>query len=238
MIKRSVQESDETGVATRLRLIEAAGEVFAAKGFKAATVRDICTRAGANVAAINYHFGDKEKLYAQVLRYAHACAIQRHPPDMGAPAVAPAEARLRAFIVSFFRRMFDQGRPAWHGTLIWREVMSPTPALARLVKADLHPRRDQLTGIVREIIGPSAQVDDLLLRHCVLSIVGQCLSFYLGRPMLEELYPEQRFDAAGIEERAEYVYHFSLGAIKSLRSRPARAAERAGASSRGPKRAL
>ena len=48
--------------ATRLQLIEAAGEVFAEMGFQNATVREICRRAGANVAAVNYHFQSKEAL--------------------------------------------------------------------------------------------------------------------------------------------------------------------------------
>lgn len=218
------QQPGEAVLATRRRLMEAAGEVFAAKGFKAATVRDICTRAGANVAAINYHFGDKERLYGEVLRYAHACAMQRHPPELGVAPLAPPEERLRAFVVSFLRRMFDEGRPAWHGRLISREMVEPTAALARLVKQDLHPRRDQLTGIVREIIGPSAEVNDELLRHCVMSIVGQCLSFFHGRQMLERLYPQQGFDSASIEERAQQIYRFSLGALRSFGSKQARRA--------------
>ena len=52
---------------TRQRLIEAAGEVFAERGFRAATIRDIVERAGANIAAVNYHFGDKENLYVEAL---------------------------------------------------------------------------------------------------------------------------------------------------------------------------
>jgi TetR/AcrR family transcriptional regulator, regulator of cefoperazone and chloramphenicol sensitivity len=61
---------------TRQRLLEAAGEVFADLGFRSATVRDICRRADANIAAVHYHFGDKEQLYAAAVHYAHLCATR------------------------------------------------------------------------------------------------------------------------------------------------------------------
>ena len=69
----------ETGVSleTRRRLLDAAGEVFAEKGFAKATVREICQKAEANIAAVNYHFGDKEKLYAAVLPTASRPGIFR-----------------------------------------------------------------------------------------------------------------------------------------------------------------
>jgi len=212
-IKTRVNDADDRR--THRRLLEAAGEVFAAKGYRATTVREICRRAGANVAAINYHFGDKEGLYAEVLRYAHACAMERHPPEMHTTAASSPEDRLRAFIVSFLHRLFDQGRPAWHARLMIREMVEPTGALGRLVKQSLHPRREQLTQIIRAIIGDH-RADDRLLRHCVMSVVGQCLSFYHGRPMLERLYPEQKFDAAGLAERADYIYRFTLAALRGI----------------------
>ena len=61
---------------TKVRLLEAAGEEFAEKGYELARVRSICERAGANLAAVNYHFGDKEQLYLDVLREAHRCGME------------------------------------------------------------------------------------------------------------------------------------------------------------------
>ncbi|HUE39042.1 MAG TPA: TetR family transcriptional regulator, partial [Candidatus Binatia bacterium] len=53
---------------TRARLIAAAGELFAERGFRATTARDIAQRAGVNLAAANYYFGSKKELYLEVLR--------------------------------------------------------------------------------------------------------------------------------------------------------------------------
>ena len=53
---------------TREKLLEAAGPVFANRGYQAAKIREICEGAGGNVAAINYHFGDKLGLYTEVLQ--------------------------------------------------------------------------------------------------------------------------------------------------------------------------
>ena len=52
----------------RNRLLEAAAESFAEKGFDGTSVRDITAKASCNVAAVNYHFGGKENLYFAVFR--------------------------------------------------------------------------------------------------------------------------------------------------------------------------
>src|SRR5437868_1363400 len=90
---------------TRQQLLEAAGKVFAELGFRAATVREICFRAGANIAAIHYHFGDKEKLYLEVLRYAQRREAQLYPERFAADAGLTPEDRLRNFVHSFLLQL-------------------------------------------------------------------------------------------------------------------------------------
>ena len=71
-------------VTTRDRILEAAGEQFAERGFRGATVRVICEKAGVNISAVKYYFGGKEELYSEVLRFWHDYAIKKYPPLLGA----------------------------------------------------------------------------------------------------------------------------------------------------------
>src|SRR5271170_3559202 len=112
----SLATTEDTGqMATRQHLLAAAGEVFAEVGFRAATVREICERAGANIAAVNYHFGDKERLYRAVLQETYQAAVGKYPADYGLRDDATAEERLRAFVHSLLLRIFSDGPSAQHG---------------------------------------------------------------------------------------------------------------------------
>jgi TetR/AcrR family transcriptional regulator, regulator of cefoperazone and chloramphenicol sensitivity len=104
-------------------------------GFRHATIREICRRAGANIAAVNYHFGDKETLYAEVLRHSQQKAFEKYPPLLGVAADAPPENKLRAFIQSFLLRIFDGSSTAWFGKMMSREMVEPTAALDLLVRS-------------------------------------------------------------------------------------------------------
>src|SRR5204862_2649043 len=90
-------------LATRQRLLEAALEVFARDGFRGATIERICKRAGANIAAAHYHFGDKRKLYAAVFEHADRRAQADRPADT--EPTGPPEARLQAVVAAFLRRL-------------------------------------------------------------------------------------------------------------------------------------
>ena len=120
----SLAMPDETAhLATRQHLLEAAGEVFAELGYRTATVREICERAGANIAAVNYHFGDKEQLYRAVLQETYQSAIKQYPADYGLRPNAMAEERLRAFVHSFLLRIFSNGPSARRSEVSRRESL-------------------------------------------------------------------------------------------------------------------
>lgn len=200
--------------ATRERLIEAAGEVFAAEGYRKATIDQICRRAGANIAAVNYHFGDKEKLYAEVFAYADRCATEAHPVAVTSNG-SKAEERLRRQIEALIGRLFDRGRPAWHAQLMAREMVEPTAVLDRRVDERIRATYDQLAAIVRELIGAKAAPETV--RLCVFSILGQCVFYRHSAPIITRLHP--RFDAASeAPGLAAHVTRFSLEAIRGLRS--------------------
>ena len=197
---------------TEQRLLEAAGEVFAAHGFRAATVREICQRAGANVAAINYHFGDKEGLYFAVLKSCSEAALQKYPPTLGLGPDATSEERLHAFVRSLLFRIADKGQPSWHGKLIAHEMTEPTKALTALIDKVYGPALKQLEAIVLELLGRRAPVT--VIRQCQLSILGQCLYFHYARPAIQHIHPEQGFEPADIERLAKHITQFSLAGIR------------------------
>jgi AcrR family transcriptional regulator len=196
---------------TKQRLLDAAGETFAKLGFHKATVREICERAKANVAAVNYHFGDKEGLYSAVLKYAHACSLEKYPPLLGLSDDAPSGKRLRAFIHAFLLRIFDEGRPAWHGKLMAREIVEPTRALEVFVEQSIRPQFARLSSIIRDIVGDGANEEQI--RLCGSSVIGQCLFYHHARAVIDRLHPEQRYGARDIERLADHIARFSLAAL-------------------------
>jgi len=194
---------------TRSRLLEAAGEIFAEKGFQAATVREICGRAGVNLAAINYHFGDKERLYVEAVKHAHHCGGQQVPPEW-APGTPPEE-KLRDLVHGAFLRLLAPRRPAWHSQLMAREISEPTHACVELVESYIRAHFELLDGILEELMPPETPAED---RHLVaFSIVGQCIHFKLHRPIAELLIGREELERYNVERLTEHVTRFTLAAL-------------------------
>jgi TetR/AcrR family transcriptional regulator, regulator of cefoperazone and chloramphenicol sensitivity len=197
---------------TRDKLLQAAEQIFAERGFYDATVREICQRAGANVAAVNYHFGDKLSLYAEVLRrFARALDVE--------PAVAdtsiPPEELLRKIIRMRLRGVYASDRPDWFFRLTVHEWIRPTPAMDRVANETLRPVYNRFREIVGEIIGLPA--DHEKTRLCVHSIIGQAIHYVQGRPILARLWPELKMTPDQVDRIADHIADFSLAYLRAFK---------------------
>jgi TetR/AcrR family transcriptional regulator, regulator of cefoperazone and chloramphenicol sensitivity len=198
---------------TRERLLEAASQVFADKGYEKATVREICTAAKvSNLAAVNYYFGDKERLYIESVKRAHRLRIAQIPLPVWEPDTTPEE-KLRGLILVIAKRFVTETSQPWHEQLMMREVMHPTAAVAELVQEFFRPHLEILLAVIDEII-PRGTPDDRR-QMLAFSIIGQCLHYRVARPIMNLLLGEKRFAALTPERIAEHVADFSLAALRN-----------------------
>jgi TetR/AcrR family transcriptional regulator, regulator of cefoperazone and chloramphenicol sensitivity len=206
--------------ATRARLIEAAGEVFADHGFQSATVRDICARAGANIAAVNYHFGDKMALYVAVLRQA-ICAAEADEILAPARASGKPEQALRLFIAAMLRHTCGAGEPrARHLRIMAHEMANPTEALPRVVEEIIGPRYAAIRQILSLIIGLPPDHDTT--RLCAHSVIGQVLHYVHARPVIACIWPDLKMTPERVEQIANHIADFSLCSLRSISRQAAR----------------
>jgi AcrR family transcriptional regulator len=195
---------------TKSRLLDAAGQVFAEKGFEAASVREICQRADANIAAVNYHFGDKRRMYIEAVSQAQ-CSCESMNPMPEWPADIAPEARLRGFLRVMLERMLEENRPRWHLELMLRELANPTEACAHVVEAYIRPLAEQLRAIVLDMLPPGMPEE----RRWMIgfSIVGQVLFYYVNRPIIRLLIGDEAYRSLTIDRLAEHIADFSLAAL-------------------------
>lgn len=217
------REDSPSCAQTRRRLLDAAGEVFAEKGFRAATTREICRRAGANVAAVNYHFRDKEGLYEAVLQYAHRQADDAPPRERTAEAAAPAAERLHGFVEWFLLHLLSEGRPAWQVKLLAREMMEPTGALDALVQNEFRPVADAAEALCAELLGPGSTTQQA--RSAARSVIAQCVYYRQSQPVLARICPDEDVGPERIRRLAHHITEFSLGGLARLARSGARTAK-------------
>ncbi|GBC63685.1 DUF1956 domain-containing protein [Desulfonema ishimotonii] len=207
-----------TDLNTGERILEAAADIFGQKGYKASTIRQICEKADANVAAVNYHFRDKKGLYQAVIEHLFASGFRAYPPDMGTAPDDPPEKRLHAFVRAFFLRI--SGEKGWmqfenRGRLMFKELTDPTPALNHVIDQYIRPLKAVLAEIVAELLGPAATPDNVT--RCVLSVVGQCGHYAIARPVIERIARGYESGPKTIDRIARHVTAFSLGGIQRIR---------------------
>ncbi len=202
---------------TRQRLLTAATEVFAEKGYEASTIREICGRANANVALVNYHFGDKMELYSEVLMAAFK------PPEGTPQPSLPAdpEEGIRKIVRAMLDKALDQSDQAnLRYRLMLHEYAHPSSATPKVVELTLRPVYDLLRKLVGQIANIDPDSDQA--RMCTHSILGQVIHYSRSAPVVAALWPALKMTSEQREMLADHITQTTLVHLKTISASPVR----------------
>ena len=160
--------------ATRAKIIEAAGQLFAEKGLHGVTVRDIAKKADTHLSALNYHFRGKDALYQEVLL--HACKSALLSPDERTylESLDPEEA-LFLFVKETIKLYAKQPVFNWQLAIINREFWEPSPVFEEVVQEFFKPETDFIFRIIGRITDRPAESHEV--RFAAIGLLG-LLTFY------------------------------------------------------------
>ena len=210
MVKR------EDGIIRKKKLLKAATKVFASKGFKNATVAEICKAAKSNVASVNYYFGSKENLYAEVWKNAFGKLSKIFPIDYNLEPDTSLEEKLRIHIKALLNRMFGLGTLGNESQILLIEITNPTDVITDLKRNAIKPLRDKLVKIIQGLLGKNATEQEVIF--CSISIFHQCFGYSFKRGLLpKQLRSMNKTEL--IESLAEHVTLFSLAGIAEIKKR-------------------
>lgn len=203
------------GRQTAEAVLQAAGQVFASKGFDRATSKEICVLAGANGAAVNYHFGGFEALYDAVLLRAHERVLSwENLAAVAASDAAPGD-KIRQLIALHMDALIGLGSHAWELRVVSRELVSPSPALLRLHAQQMSPRMLTIDLIVAEIMG--APVDSPAVRQAAFCTMTPSLMLLTGPPaMIHAIAGSGATDAVDLRALVDALAAYALAGIKAL----------------------
>lgn len=205
---------------TRTRLLTAAAKVFAEHGYEGTTIREICQRAGANVALVNYHFGDKMELYLEVIRHAIDAAAKMEIVNKALKENADPCDALRQIVRGVIERFSETSlgfgtQFGLHLRLLVKEAARPTPALSQVIEETLRPLYDRLRSLVGQIL--DLPIDHRTTRLCTHSIMGQVAHYAVARPLIGSLWPEMQMTPAQRRMVADHIADFSLAYLRAKR---------------------
>ena len=199
-------------------LFVAAIRIFAKKGYKGATVREICKLAGAaNLNSINYYFGGKDNLYKNILDSIFSDYQKRKDSQLKVmQKKSTPEERLRSFIHIYCEMLYAGGELATDlSTIFIAEMSRPSYYLSEMAKKYMVPQADELTAILQDILGPNTSTQTV--RDCGISIIGAIGYYGFTWPLLSQIYSDLPNMQRYYTHLADRVFQFSLGGLRAVR---------------------
>jgi len=200
---------------TKQALIVAAGELFAEHGLEGTSIRAIAEKGSANIAAINYHFGSKENLYTETLRFvvtqcARPCAQAAVQDPEWSKTPEGRSRMLEALVKERFTSYLSPEQPRWYGRLFLRSMLDPTPSLEKVVKQVMLPEHEAMLEVLQRI-RPGLTEDEA--RFWVFSLLGQIAFYVFSEAAIRMVLEEDVYDAHFLNAAARHVTQMMTTAL-------------------------
>lgn len=204
----------EGTIATRDRILEASGTIFARDGFHRAGVRDICACANCNVASVKYYFGDKLGLYRELMRRGADEMRSKRPVEKPTENESPQQT-LHRWLREFLElTLVHRHNHPFLGHIMKHELREPTEVLDEMVQAFVKPLHSDLARILRRVTGKSSSET----RHTAGLILSMCANLETSRPLFERLNAKLPTTAKELDRFAvdltRFVLHGVMGATQ------------------------
>ncbi|HAK50976.1 MAG TPA: hypothetical protein DCM54_03595 [Gammaproteobacteria bacterium] len=212
MASRQPMEQPAETADARTRILQAALEVFASKGYAQASTREICQRAGANVAGIHYYFGDKASLYKELMQ------IPEHmvrPPEILDETDTSLEAGLQAWYSHVMTFVLETYGGSHMRLLFLREQVDPSGLLDVDRVGIIGLYHEQLVRFLKRHLG--IEETDSALNQLAITLVGMAMMFYVERAAIRQLTPGLMESEADLEAVVERMVCHAIAAVEAER---------------------
>lgn len=198
------------GEATRIRILETAGGLFAADGYAETPNKAIAASAEVDMASINYHFESRVGLYQAVLIEAHRRLISLDDLRKFAESNLSPSEKLR----KLFEHLIDQAseNKGWHARVLARELLSPSPNVEVLLQKEVLPK----LLIVKQVLGDISGIpsDDPALNRCLISVAAPCaMLILLGRGIPGPLQDVRKMSHTTL---VDHLHAFSIAGLEAV----------------------
>ena len=186
-------------------MLEAAGKLFAQHGYDATSVRDICLEAGANIAAVNYHFGDKRSLYRAVIERGASESPSFRPP----PAEATPEERLHQLVFAALEDIFETREAT---LVIAREFLDPPQDMIEVLQGPMKAHFNSVIRLFNEL--SDGRLDDMELHMAVMGLMAQLQYYRVSHKFIPHVIGDARNEQLTVPLLAEHIPRSTIRSLK------------------------
>jgi AcrR family transcriptional regulator len=200
---------------TRQHLLEAAGQVFAEKGFERSTAKEISERAQTNTAAVNYYFGGIEGLYAAVLEEARDRIFAVQTIETALEDKTDPKAKLEAVLAVVMQTLLGPVSSSWVLQVIGRDMVSPLPATTAAKEKFITPRARILRRFVGELMG-LPEDHAAVARGCISIMAPICMLIIADRHRMKRELPSLGLAAKDAPAWARHMVQYALAGLEAV----------------------